>query len=282
MIIKAYAKINLAINIKGKREDNYHELDMIMLPLELHDSIDIMTLPEKYETYVTCDDYSLETGEYNLCTITVRKMKEIFNIKKNFRIHIHKNIPMGAGLGGGSADAAAVIRGIKTLLKLDIPYNKEIELAQSIGADVPFCLRNMPARVEGVGEKLTPIIALNNYYVLIVKPHIGLNTKEVYNQYDIVGSNSKADISKLIELLSIGEDNLAPYMGNELEKAAITLLPEIEKLKNLLMDDGFKNVMMSGSGSSVFIVSTNHKALEKEFKKLEKLGYQTHLTKILK
>ena len=183
MIVKAYAKINLALKVKGKNKDGYHDLDMIMLPLELHDSIDISLLPDIYETYVTCDDFSLETGEYNLCSIAVRKMKEKFKINKSFRIHIHKNIPIGAGLGGGSANAAAVIRAIKDLLKLHISEEDELSIAKSIGADVPFCLYNIPSRSEGIGEKLTPIIVKKDYYVLIIKPKRGLSTKEVYSKY---------------------------------------------------------------------------------------------------
>ncbi len=283
MIIKAYAKINLAINVKEKRDDGYHNLDMVMLPLELHDSIDISILPGIYDTYVTCDDYSLEVNEYNLCSITVRKMKEKYHIDKSFRIHIHKNIPIGAGLGGGSANAAAVINAIKTLLKLNISDEEEIELAKSIGSDVPFCLKNIPSRVEGMGEKITPIEVKNKYYVLLVKPKTGLSTKEVYAKYDEIGFDCSAKVNELIDTLKTGEDqHLNEYMGNELEKAAISMLPEIESLKKRLLDAGLENVMMSGSGSSVFAISTNKQKIEKEYHVLDKEGFEVFFTKVLK
>ncbi|MCH5180593.1 MAG: 4-(cytidine 5'-diphospho)-2-C-methyl-D-erythritol kinase [Erysipelotrichales bacterium] len=280
MIIKAHAKINLAINVVGKKEDGYHDLDMVMVPVELHDSIHIEVLPSNFETYVTCDDFSLEVNEYNLCSITIRKMKEKYNINKSFRVHIHKNIPIGAGLGGGSSNAAAVINAIKTLLKLDIPYEEEIELAKSIGADVPFFLKNNPARVEGIGEKLTPIKIKNKYYVLLIKPKNGLSTKDVYAKYDEVGSDNHADVDSLIKALENG-DELKEFMGNDLEKASITMLPVIQDIKKLLLDDGFENVLMSGSGSSVFAISTNRTMVEKEYRKLEKMGLNVYLTKVI-
>ena len=281
MIVKAYAKINLALKVKGKTKDGYHELDMVMLPLELHDSIDISLLPDIYETYVTCDDFSLETGEYNLCSIAVRKIKEKFNINKSFRIHIHKNIPIGAGLGGGSANAAAVIRAIKDLLKLKISVQDELEVAKSIGADVPFCLFNTPSRSEG--EKLTPIIVQKEYFVLLIKPKRGLSTKEVYVKYDEVGSSSNPNVDKLVQVLKQGKTEEIPnYFGNDLEKASITLLPEIQNVKDELKEHGFEIVLMSGSGSAVFALSENKHMIEKEAKNLEKKGYNVFITKILK
>lgn len=281
MIVKSYAKINLALNVVDKREDGYHDLDMVMAPIDLHDAIEISVLPNTFETYITCDDFSLEVNEYNLCSIAVRKIKEKYNIDKSFRIHIHKNIPIGAGLGGGSSNAAAVINAIKNLLKLNMTEQEEIELAKSIGADVPFFLNSLPARVEGIGEKLTPIKIKKQYYVLLVKPTKGIITKEAYRTYDEVGSDHHADVDKLVESLINGEESLINYMGNDLEKASIKLLPIIREVKELLIMDGLENVLMSGSGSSVFAISTNKLELEKEYKKLDKLGYDVYLSKVL-
>lgn len=281
MIVKSYAKINLALNIVKKREDGYHDLDMVMLPIDLHDSIEITVLPSTFETYITCDDFSLEVNEYNLCSIAIRKIKEKCNIDKSFRIHIHKNIPIGAGLGGGSSNAAAVINAVKNLLKLNISIEEEIELAKSIGADVPFFLKSLPARVEGIGEKLTPIQLKKQYYVLLVKPIKGIITKEAYHTYDEVGSNHHADVDKLIEALQNGEEHLNEFMGNDLEKASIQILPTIQEVKSLIVNDGLENVIMSGSGSSVFAISANKAEIEKEYKKLDKLGYNVYFTKVL-
>jgi len=281
MIVKAYAKINLAIKIKNKRKDGYHDLDMVVLPLELHDSIDISLLPDVYDSYVTCDDFALEIGQYNLCSIVIKKMKEKYNINKSFRIQIHKNIPIGAGLGGGSANAAAVIHAIKTLLKLDMSEQEELDLAKSIGADVPFCLRNIPAHVEGIGEKITPIEVKNKYYVLIVKPTRSLSTQEVYVKYDEMARVSKGNVAALIEALKEGTSDLSPFLSNDLEKPAIAMLPVIQDIKEILKEAGFANVLMSGSGSSVFAISENKFMVEREAKKLEKQGFNVFFTKVL-
>lgn len=281
MIIKAHAKINVSINVLGRLPNGYHEVDMVMLPLDLHDAIDISVLPPNATaTYVTCDDFSLVTDEYNLVSITVRKMREKYGFKQNFRIHIHKLIPMSAGLGGGSADAAAVIKAVCELVKIKPSKQELIDLARSIGADVPFCLFNQPARVGGIGEQLTPISVKNKYNVLIIKPEEGLSTKTVFNKLNdtaIINGDNDAVIAALAQ----GSDELLPnYMNNALEVPAMLLLPKIRQIKDMLKADGFPIVLMSGSGSSVFALSTNATALVKAQKKYEKLGLNTLVTKI--
>lgn len=282
MIVKAYAKINLALNVLNK-EGDYHQLDMIMIPLELHDSIDISILPPIYETYVTCDNFSLETNEYNLASIAIRKMKEHFNIKKSFRVHIHKSIPMSAGLAGGSSNAAAVIRSIISLCKLKPTREEIIALGKEIGADVPFCLFNEPSRAQGIGEVLSPIKVNKKYYVVLIKPERGLSTKKVFAKFDeLENEKNEANVEGVIDALESGDlTSLAENMGNDLEKASISLMPEIKELKDKLKADGYQAVMMSGSGSSVFILTDSKlKAVATE-KKYDKLGYRVIMTSFL-
>jgi 4-diphosphocytidyl-2-C-methyl-D-erythritol kinase len=280
MIIKAHAKINIALDVLDKREDNYHNLDMVMVPLELHDSIDISVLPDIYDTYITCDDVSLETGEYNLCSIALKAMRERFKFKQQFRIHIHKSIPMSAGLGGGSSDAAAVLHGVCDLLKIH-PDPKEMnELARKIGSDVPFCYSGIPARVGGVGEILQPITIAKKYYVLIVKPEEGLATKAVYAQYDLLEKNHVA-VEDVVHALALGDNAmLARAMGNALEHPAFSLCEEVEKIKKSLQNDGFDMVLMSGSGSSVFVLSENSRKMLQAETKYSKQGYTVILTSL--
>ena len=278
MIIKAHAKINIALDVLDKREDNYHNLDMVMIPLDLHDSIDISVLPSIYDTYITCDDVSLETGQYNLCTIALNAMRQKYKFKNQFRIHIHKSIPMSAGLGGGSSDAAAVIHGVCSLLKIKPDANEIIELCRSIGSDVPFCYLGVPAHVSGVGDIVEPISVAKNYYVLIVKPAEGLSTKAVYEHYDDL-EKDHVNVDGVISALASGNnESLASTMGNALEKPAFSLCPQVEKIKEDLKNEGFDLVLMSGSGSSVFVLSENYRKMTRAETKFTKKGYTVILT----
>jgi len=282
MIVKAYAKINIALDVLRKQDDGFHELDMVMAPLDLHDSIEISLVPPSFDTLVTCDSFDLTTGEYNLCTIAVNKMREFYKFKEKFRIHIHKRIPMSAGFGGGSSDAAATIHGIIKLLKLQTKESDIIALCRSIGSDVPYFYRLLPSRVQGTGEILTPIIIKNHYYVLIVKPVEGLSTKEVFARYDQM-SGEKHDIMPVIEALTSGDDaKLKESMFNALEPAAISLCPEVAEIKQKLTADGVELVSMSGSGSAVFALDKRLNKLEKLAKKYINLGYIVLLTEIKK
>lgn len=282
MIVKANAKINLALNVLGKREDGYHELDMVMMPLDLHDSIEITEQPPKYDTFVTCDDFSIETSQYNLGMIAVNKMKAHFKFTKAFRIHIHKCIPMSSGLGGGSADAAAVIKALVVMLKLKPTREELIEIAKTIGADVPFCLFNKPSRAQGIGERLMPITVKNRYYVLLVKPKKGLSTKAVFEKYDENIHENRANVDDVVEALKNGDLKLlTKSMGNDLEEHSMELVEEIKKIKESLKADGLDIVMMSGSGSSVFALSETKSKLQALQDKYQKKGYTVVLTHTL-
>ncbi len=281
MYIKSFAKVNVALNILGLREDGFHDLDMVMLPLELCDSIEIEVVPNAHDTFITCDEVSVTGGKYNLAQIAVNKAREKFKFKENFDINIHKEIPISAGLGGGSSNAAAVLMAIIHLLKLNPTRDELIELAKSVGSDVPFFLFNKPSRVGGVGDIVEAIPIKVKYEVLIVKPEAGLSTKAVYEK-----SNEKpyqnCDINAVIQALSTGDDNLlASSIGNSLETAATELLPEIKDIEKSLKDGGFKIVLMTGSGSSVFAFSRDHHAITKAAKKYEKMGYEVVETKLL-
>jgi len=282
MIVKAYAKINIALGVTGKRDDGFHNLDMIVAPLDLHDSIEITAMPAGYDTLVTCDACELTTGDYNLCTIAVNKMREFFRFKENFRIHIHKRIPMSAGLGGGSSDAAAVVKGIMTLLKLKTTETDLIDICRAIGSDVPFFFKQKPARVRGTGEILDPIFINKRYYVLLIKPTQGLATKDVYMKYDENVPESR-EVRPVIEALKAGDDtDLAHAMFNDLEPAAVALCPEIAAIKRSLKQEGLELVSMSGSGSTVFALSDRLARLEKAARKNIKPEYVVLLTELKK
>ena len=281
--VKAYAKINLALNVYERKEDGYHNIDMVTIPLDLHDIIELELLPKGYESYITSDDDSLPTDESNLSNKAFRKMKEKFHIDKNVLIHIYKRIPMCAGLGGGSADAAAVINATLKAIKLKPSQDDLISLASSIGADVSFCLYNKPARCRGIGEKLDFITLKKRYHVLLIKPNEGVSTALAYQTFDELETKPQlSNIERLIEGLKIGDEKIiAEEMKNSLQECAIKIVPEIKNIIDTLRKDGFPLTMMSGSGSTVFCMSLNHHAILEEYKKFSKLNYTVIVTQTL-
>lgn len=281
--IKAYAKINLALNVYDKLDNGYHNIDMVTIPLELHDTLELDKLPKDYETYITSNDMDLPTDQSNLSSIAFNKFKDKVNFSQNYLIHIYKRIPMRAGLGGGSADAAAVINGVIKSLKLQVKDEDLIEVAKSIGGDVSFCLYNKPTRCRGIGEKLEFINMKKQYHVLLVKPLEGVSTKNCYDDFDLLEHKpEKSNIERLIQGLEEGNDQIVKEeMKNVLQPCAINLVPKIKEIIDTLKNDGFDMVMMSGSGSTVFALSNNQKDLMKEMKKFNSDNYITILTKTL-
>ena len=281
--LKAYAKINLFLDVVSKREDGYHELKMVMLPLELHDSILIEPVTYLKDDYITCDHVELQDTKYNLISQTLKMMKEKYGFKSFHNVIIHKEIPISGGLGGGSSNAAAVMRYLNQAKKLKLSNDELINLGLEIGCDVPFCLSNKPAYVEGVGEKLEFIPVKDQYYVVILKPKKGLSTKKVFAEADQVELEHSESYKDVIEALKTGdEDLLAKSVFNSLEKVSIGLVPEIQNFKEMLIKDGFKVVLMSGSGSTVFALTKNKKLASQKYLKYDKMGFDAYLTKTLK
>lgn len=281
MFVKAYAKINLFLDVLSKREDGYHDLNMVMLPIELHDSIEIESVPHLASDFITCDHVDLQVTKYNLINNTLKEMKKRYGVKQHFIVNVHKEIPISAGLGGGSSNAAAVIKAVKKISKLSLDKEEETDLGVSLGADVPYCLANVPAHVEGIGEKVTPIKMKKHFDVIVIKPSQGLSTKKVFETSDNMELDH-GDVYKVIEALEKGDEELLERsLFNSLEKPSISLVPEIQDVKNELKKMGFKMVLMSGSGSSVFALTTNHKFAVAKFRELDKKGYEVYLTRTL-
>ena len=281
LLLKSYAKINICLNVVGKREDGYHELDMIILPLKLHDSILFTELKNARDHFVTIDDFSLGLFKYNIATATIEKMQKKYQFPQKFRITIHKNIPMQSGLGGGSSNAGAVINATNEYCKLNMTDEEKVDIATGLGADVPFFVFNKPARCRGIGEKLDFINVKNDYYVLIVKPTQGCSTQQVYEVSDTMDLPI-GDVEKVQRALETGDDELlAESIFNSLEAPAISIVPEIQVIKNKLYAAGLRIVQMTGSGSSVFALSTDRKLIRGAAKMLED-QYLVEETKILK
>lgn len=281
MYIKAYAKINIALNVLGKDDNGYHQLDMVNLPLELRDTIEISVLPGSKDSFITCDDIEIEDTKYNLISVAIAKAREKYKFKQQFSIHVFKEIPISAGLAGGSANAAAILNALFELLKIKPSRQEVIELAKSIGADVPFCMFSVPSRVRGIGEIIEPINAKKVYQVLIVKPRNGLSTKKVFDQADTMELEN-GNVENVIKALETGDDGLlSSSVHNALEKVSFLMLPEIKAIKEMMVADGLKTVLMSGSGSSIIALENDAKKLIKLEKKYAKMGYDTRITRTL-
>ena len=281
LLLKSYSKINICLNVVGKREDGYHELDMIMLPLELHDSILFTELKNAKDHFVTIDDFSLGLFKYNIATAAIEKMQSLYHFDNKFRITIHKVIPMQSGLGGGSSNAGTVINAVNTYLKLNLPYEELIKISTGLGADIPFFITNKPARCRGIGEKIDFINVKNDYYVLIVKPNEGCSTEGVYKVSDTMDL-PMGDVEMVKKALEEGDDDLLEKsIFNALQQPAISLVPEIQIIIDKLKIAGLKIVQMTGSGSAVFALSTDKHLLKSVAKTLEK-QYLVEITKVLK
>lgn len=284
IIESAFAKINLSLDVLGKRDDGYHNLSSVMLPLELHDSVEIHLLPKgANDDYVTCDDFSLSISKYNLCHKMIDFAREHFDFKARFIVHIHKNIFLQAGLGGGSADAGAVLRGIVKLLKIKASREELIELAVKVGSDVPWSLFNKPLLVEQKGQKLDEINVTKYPYVLLVKPKEGLSTQEVFAKADEMGFDEHVNMQEVIKAYNEGDfDVLGEKVFNSLEKPAIAMLSDVQSIKDMMRADGIKCVLMTGAGSCVFGLSNDLRLLKRLEISYAKIGFKTKLTKILK
>jgi 4-diphosphocytidyl-2-C-methyl-D-erythritol kinase len=255
-----------------------------MLPLELHDSVEIHMLPKSVnDDYVTCDDFSLSVSKYNLCHKMIEAAREHFDFKERFIVNIHKNIFIQAGLGGGSADAGAVLRGIVKLLKLHPSREELIDLAVSVGSDVPWALFNKPLLVERKGQKLEEINITKYPFVLLVKPKQGLSTQLVFEKADEMGYDEHADMQEIIKAYNSGDfEILGEKVFNALEKPAINMLSDVQSIKDMMRADGIKCVLMTGAGSCVFGLSNDLRLMKKLEESYTKIGFQTKLTKILK
>lgn len=249
--IKAYGKINLGLDVLGKLPSGYHEVRMVMQTVGIYDELTFEKTEGGIE--ITTDAAELSTGEDNLIYKAARLMKEKYHIREGIRIHLQKNIPIAAGMAGGSTDAAAAMKGISRLFDLDIGLLELMEAGVEIGADVPYCVIGGTALAEGIGEKLTPLELAPECYVLVAKPDINVSTKYVYEHLDMGKIEKHPDIDGMVEAIGIGSlQGILDRMENVLETVTIPAYPVIGELKQRMKELGAVNSLMSGSGPTVF------------------------------
>ena len=271
---RAYAKINLALDVFNIREDGYHDINSIMIPVNFYDELEI-NIAEKDE-YV-CNKSFVRFNESNSIIKMIDVVKKRYNINDHYYINLNKVVPMQAGLGGGTSDAGSTLRILKKLYKLDLSKEDEREICVQVGADVLFNYYNKPAVVSGIGDYVEPFDMKKEYNVLIVKPRLGVSTKLAYEKLDM-NICDHPNIEKLKQALINGDD-INGLLGNSLEQPALLLNKDIETIKNILIENGASNVLMSGSGSSVFAISEDFNEIEKLAEIVKKRTYYVRITK---
>ena len=272
--LKSRAKINLSIDVLGKRQDGYHLVEMIMQTIDLYDLIEIN---EKDNDQITIKSNSDEIPLYcnNLVYKEANFIKKTFNINKGVEIHIKKNIPVAAGMAGGSSNAAAALVGLNKLWNLNLSTQQLEKIGVKLGADVPFCRNGGAVLASGIGEELTPIKGLTkDVCILVCKPDLFVSTKEVYECIDSKDIDKRPNNKFLIECLK-NEDTrqLAENMFNVLEGVTMDKHPVIQQIKDIMTNNRALGAMMSGSGPTVFGLYENREdavkckaILEKQFK----------------
>lgn len=248
---RAYAKINWALDIVARREDGYHELDMLMQTVALSDEL---RFESDGELSLTVGGRPVPSDGHNLVIRAAQALSQHTGKRHGARIHLIKRIPVRAGLGGGSADCGAALLALNRLWRLNLPLKTLMEIGAELGADVPFCMGLGLARVRGVGERLLRIEAPRRVPLVILQPGQGLSTAQVFGQWDREGEKGLGlDVGRAQAALSAGDlDVLSRLTGNALEAPAIALLPEIWQARERLLSLGAAVAQMSGSGSAVF------------------------------
>lgn len=255
---KAPAKINLSLDITGRRQDGYHLVRMIMQTVSLFDIVEVEDIvnpdnKEPGEIVLHCDDPSVPTDDRNLCVRAARLMQRVYNINEGFIINLEKHIPSAAGLAGGSSDAATVMMMIRDMLRPGITDRELRTAVVSLGADIPYCIMQGTALSEGIGEILTPLKPIKKTKVILIKPDVDISTQIAYKNFDTANYVEHPDTEALLDALYKDDmDTFADHMVNVLENVSAGEYPIIYKLKNELKEQWAFGSMMSGSGSTVF------------------------------
>lgn len=281
---KAYAKINLGLDVIRRRPDGYHEVKMIMQTVDIWD---LLTFQKSREPgiFITIDKEELPADKNNLIYKAAQMIMAEYGIREGVEISLEKNIPIAAGMAGGSTDAAAVFYGMKELFGLDMTKENMKKTGLKIGADVPYCIEGGTALSEGIGEILTPLPAPPCAHLVIAKPDINVSTKYVYENLHADTLSNHPDIDGMVQALK--EENLqgiTERMGNVLETVTVKEYPVISRIKEEMMREGAENALMSGSGPTVFGIWRKEEKAKQAFGKIKEAGLakQVFLTEFAK
>ncbi|PKM52602.1 MAG: 4-(cytidine 5'-diphospho)-2-C-methyl-D-erythritol kinase [Firmicutes bacterium HGW-Firmicutes-7] len=252
--MKARAKINISLDVIRRREDGYHDLSMIMQTINLYDKVNIKrgskkALPIELKTNLNF----LPTDEKNLVYKVVEYMKTVYEIKENIFIDLFKVIPIAAGLAGGSADAAATIKAMNLLFRLNLSLEEMMGIGKQFGADIPYCLVEGTVLAEGIGDEITRLQPFPECFVVIAKPNISVSTAFVYENLRLKEISNRPNNPLLVEAINNGDFNtISKNLCNVLEEVTIQEHPVIDQVKKSMLLNGATGALMSGSGSAVF------------------------------
>ena len=258
--LRALAKINLGLDVLGRRDNGYHDVRMVMQTIYLYDNVTIKKT-EKAEIRLKTNLFYLPINEDNIAYKAAKMLIDEFSLTEGVEITLEKHIPVSAGLAGGSSNAAAVLVGMNRLFSLGLTQEELMERGVRLGADVPYCVMRGTVLAEGIGEILTPLPPLPKCYILIAKPGITVSTKDVYEKLDSKEITSHPDIDGILEGLQKQDlCKVVSSMGNVLEAVTVEMYPVIDQIKLAMKEAGAMNAMMSGSGPTVFGIFDNLEA----------------------
>ncbi len=272
MQLKAFAKINLGLDVLRRREDGYHEVKMIMQTIRMYDKIELRRISGREIRVFTNLSYLPSNGN-NLVYKAAKLIRDEFSIEEGIAIDLKKFIPVSAGMAGGSSDAAAVLYGMNRLFHLGLSLPELMERGVKIGADVPYCILRGTALAEGIGEKLTPLSPMPDCRILIAKPGISVSTKFVYENLHASEITEHPDVDGMCKALEAQDlKGLASRMdnGNVLERVTASTYPVISRIKDFMRAQGALNAMMSGSGPTVFGIFDDPAAARQAYQRLKR------------
>ncbi|SHM20146.1 4-diphosphocytidyl-2-C-methyl-D-erythritol kinase [Caldanaerovirga acetigignens] len=261
--LEAKAKINLTLDVLYKRPDGYHQVEMIMQEISLRDYLVISLLPKK-DIRIVADSKAIPDGEANLAFKAAKLLIEEFNLDAGVEIKIFKEIPVAAGLAGGSADAAAVLKGMNEIFELGLSTEELMLFGEKLGADVPFCVMGGTALACGKGEELSRLPAVPPASLVLIKPPYSVSTREVYNRLKINSIKKRPETQTVIESIKKGDlEGIAKGLCNVLEEVTFAQHPELRKFKEMLKERGAFGSLMSGSGPTVYGIFETKKDAER-------------------
>ena len=275
------AKINLGLDILGKRPDGLHELAMVMASIDLADRLYLEEIPEN-KIIIETNKAFLPTDKKNHVYEALELVKERFEIKQGLRVKIHKEIPVAAGLGGGSTDSAAALRAVNRLWNLGLSVKELASLGAEVGSDVPYCVYGQTSLVEGFGEKVTPIAPMPQCWVVVVKPRMSVSTRTIFAKI-VMEDLYHPDIPALVSAIEENDyQKMTQNLGNSMEVVTIKKHPIIQQLKDRMLKYGADAAMMSGSGPTVYALCHKYSRAKHVFNALKGFCDEVYLVRTLK
>ncbi|SFB60862.1 4-diphosphocytidyl-2-C-methyl-D-erythritol kinase [Cohnella sp. OV330] len=278
---KAPAKINLVLDVLRKREDGYHEVEMVMTMVDLADRLALEEL-QRDQIVLASQAGFIPLDEKNLAFQAAKLLKQRYGVKKGVYIYLDKQIPVAAGLAGGSSDAAAALRGLNRLWDLNLGVPELEALGAELGSDVPFCVRGGTALATGRGERLESLDSPPQCWVVLAKPPINVSTADVYGRFRVNEVGTHPSVPDMLEALREGSfERMCGALGNVLEKVTLSHYPEVRQIKEVMTRLGADGVLMSGSGPTVFGLVSKESKLARIYNGLRGFCKEVYVVRML-